>query len=166
MVRNSTLAKIQNMKLIQSTLLLLLLFSVFSVAAQAQDCEQLKADMEAKMAQIESLRTDFEEASTYDEKKALTLEIRELEGRMDALRVEYGECASSAGLMTGDTYLLNQGLRQRASGSILGVVGGGVAVVGLVAVATPLLAAGGVISLVGGIQIVSGSSKVLKATKE
>ena len=161
----SRLDQIQNMKAIPSTLFLILL-SACSIVVHAQDCEQLKADIEKNSAQIEALRTDFEEASSYDEKKALTLEIRELEDRVGALRVEYGECASSAGLMTGDTYLLNQGLRQRASGSILTVVGAGVAVAGAAVLTAPLMAAGGIIGLIGGIQIVSGSSKVLKATKE
>ena len=146
----------------------ILLFSLVFMggAITAQNCDQLKSDILNEEARVRSLEDELKSVSGYDEKKALTIEIRELEGAIAVLKTEYGECAASAGLMTGDTYLLNRGLRQRASGSIIGAVGLVVAGAGAAAMATPLIAVGGILSLFGLVQEVSGSLKVLKATKE
>ena len=132
----------------------------------AQNCDQLKSDILKEEARVSSLEDELKSVSGYDEKKALTIEIRELEGAIAVMKTEFGECAASAGLMTGDTYLLNKGLRQRANGSIIGAVGLVVAGAGAAAMATPLIAVGGILGLFGLVQEVSGSSKVLKATKE
>ena len=145
-----------------------LLFSLIVMGGGifAQNCDQLKSDILNEEARVKSLEEELKAASGYDDKKALSIEIRGLEDAIVVLKTELGECAASAGLMTGDTYLLNQGLRQRASGSIIGVIGVVVAGVGVAAVATPVIAVGGVLSLLGLVQEVSGSSKVLKATRE
>jgi opacity protein-like surface antigen len=147
--------------------LTLLFFFVASLGLQAQDCEALKQQIDTQQADIDVLQTRMDEASEYDQKKAVAQEMRAVEGEIRLLKVEYRACMNESGEM-GDPELLKRGLRQRAQGTLVSFAGAALVVVGTVSSGgiLPLVYAGVGLGLVGTAQNISGSALVLKATKE
>ena len=147
--------------------LTLLFFFVASFGMQAQDCEALKQQIDTQQADIDVLQTRMDEASEYDQKKAIAQEMRAVEGEIRLLKVEYRACMSESGEM-GDPELLKRGLRQRAQGTLVSIAGAALVVVGTVSSGgiLPLVYAGAGLGLVGTAQNISGSALVMKATKE
>ena len=79
--------------------LTLLFFFVASLGLQAQDCEALKQQIDTQQADIDVLQTRMDEASEYDQKKAVAQEMRAVEGEIRLLKVEYRACMIESGEM-------------------------------------------------------------------
>ena len=149
-------------------ILTFLFFVACSFGLQAQDCDALMQQIGTYQADLDALQSRMDDATEYDEKKALAQEMRAIEGEVRLLRVEYRACMNESGEM-GDPELLKQGLRQRAQGTLMTCAGAVLVALGTASTGgalLPLVYAGAGLGLVGTAQNVSGSSKVLKATKE
>ena len=147
-------------------LLVMAFLATTASPALAQDCEVLKQQMGTQEAELDVLRVRMDEASGYDEKKAIAQEIRAVENESRLLSMEYRACMSGSGEM-GDPEMLRKGLRQRSQGTLVAFAGGALMFLGATATGglAPLIYAGAGLGILGSAQTVSGSFIVLKATK-
>ena len=168
MFQRSELSLNFQLKFTAMRILTFVCFFALPLGLCAQDCETLMQQIGTQQADIDVLQSRMDDASEYDEKKAIAQEMRGIESEIRLLRVEYRACMNESGEM-GDPELLKRGLRQRAQGTLLTAAGTVLIVLGTASsggALIPFVYAGAGIGLVGTVQNISGSNKVLKATKQ